>query len=101
MIARSSSRCVLAIPDSSRQFEQRFCIKVANLDTAEASVAFELPFDSIAESGYVTYIAGAETDSNTPEQPDLVTPQTTSIDTGSTFNYTAPGSSFAVLVVGV
>ncbi|KAL1724264.1 glycoside hydrolase superfamily [Schizophyllum commune] len=76
-------------------------IKVANLDTAEASVAFELPFDSIAESGSVTYIAGAETDSNTPEQPDLVTPQTTSIDTGSTFNYTAPGSSFAVLVVGV
>ncbi|KAL1732387.1 glycoside hydrolase superfamily, partial [Schizophyllum commune] len=46
-------------------------IKVANLDTAEASVAFELPFDSIVESGSVTYIAGAETDSNTPEQPDL------------------------------
>ncbi|KAL1759357.1 alpha-L-arabinofuranosidase C-terminus-domain-containing protein, partial [Schizophyllum commune] len=46
-------------------------IKVANLDTSEASVAFELPFDSIAESGSVTYIAGAETDSNTPEQPDL------------------------------
>ena len=66
-----------------------------------ASLTFQLPFDSVAESGVLTYITGSETDENTPEQPDLITPQTTSVETGSTFNYTAPGSSFGVLVVGV
>ncbi|KAL1697126.1 alpha-L-arabinofuranosidase C-terminus-domain-containing protein [Schizophyllum commune] len=76
-------------------------IKVANLATDPASLTFQLPFDSVAESGVLTYITGSETDENTPEQPDLITPQTTSVETGSTFNYTAPGSSFGVLVVGV
>ncbi|KAL1724265.1 glycoside hydrolase superfamily [Schizophyllum commune] len=76
-------------------------IKVANLATDAASLTFQLPFDSVAESGVLTYITGSETDENTPEQPDLVTPQTSTVETGSTFNYTAPGSSFGVLVVGV
>lgn len=75
--------------------------QVANLATDSASLTFQLPFDSVAESGVVTYITGSETDSNTPEQPDLVTPQTSTVETGSTFNYTALGSSFGVLVVGV
>ena len=75
--------------------------QVANLATDAASLTFQLPFDSVAESGVLTYITGSETDENTPEQPDLITPQTTSVETGSTFNYTAPGSSFGVLVVGV
>ncbi|KAL1668200.1 glycoside hydrolase superfamily [Schizophyllum commune] len=76
-------------------------IKVANLATDAASLTFQLPFDSVAESGVLTYITGSETDENTPEQPDLITPQTSTVETGSTFNYTAPASSFGVLVVGV
>ncbi|KAL1732386.1 glycoside hydrolase superfamily [Schizophyllum commune] len=76
-------------------------IKVANLATDAASLTFQLPFDSVAESGVLTYITGSETDENTPEQPNLITPQTSTVDTGTTFNYTAPGSSFGVLVVGV
>ncbi|KAL1740220.1 glycoside hydrolase superfamily [Schizophyllum fasciatum] len=76
-------------------------IKVANLDTQDADITFELPFDSVASSGTVTYITGGENDSNTPEKPDLITAQTKTVDTGRTFNYTAPGSSFGVLVVEV
>ncbi|KAI4521773.1 glycoside hydrolase [Schizophyllum commune Loenen D] len=76
-------------------------IKVANLATDAANLTFQLPFDSVAESGVLTYITGSETDENTPEQPDLVVPQTSTVETGATFNYTAPGSSFGVLVVGV
>lgn len=76
-------------------------IKVANMDAEDANMTFELPFNGVAESGTVTYITGNEADMNTPENPDLITPQTTTVQSSSSFGYTALGMSFAVLVVGI
>lgn len=53
----------------------------------------------MAKRGTLQLLQGSQNASNTPENPDLVTPVTSSINLGRIFNYTAPGFSVSVLTV--
>ena len=64
-----------------------------------AQVAFQLPFNNVATSGTVQVLKGAETASNTPGQPNLVVPTTSTIATGKTINFTAAAFSVSVIRV--
>ncbi|GJJ10701.1 hypothetical protein Clacol_004928 [Clathrus columnatus] len=75
-------------------------IKISNTDTASATLTFELPFQNIAPTVTVTVLTGAATASNTPENPNTITPKTSTISVpGKTFSYTAPPISVNVLSV--
>ncbi|GJJ10558.1 hypothetical protein Clacol_004785 [Clathrus columnatus] len=75
-------------------------IKISNTDTAIANLTFDLPFKKIAPTGTVTVLTGPATASNTPEEPDAITPQTTSIAIpGKRFSFTAPPISVNVISI--
>jgi alpha-L-arabinofuranosidase len=72
---------------------------VSNTVGTAAPLVFKLPFNNVASSGTLQILQGAETASNTPEQPNLIAPVTSTISTGKTLNYNAPGFSVSVIKV--
>ncbi|TFK36083.1 alpha-L-arabinofuranosidase [Crucibulum laeve] len=76
----------------------KIMIKVLNSATTSAVLTFVLSFENVENMGSVEVISGAATASNTPTTPELVTPITSSITVGQTFNYTAPAMSVSVLI---
>ncbi|PFH50482.1 glycoside hydrolase family 51 protein [Amanita thiersii Skay4041] len=76
-------------------------IKVSNTVSTAASLTFALPssFSTVATSGIVQVLTGAATASNTPTAPNTIVPVTSSISTGKTFNYNAPGFSVSVITL--
>ncbi|TFK36072.1 glycoside hydrolase family 51 protein [Crucibulum laeve] len=76
----------------------KIIIKVLNSATTSAVLTFVLSFENVENMGSVEVISGAATASNTPTTPELVTPITSSITVGQTFNYTAPAMSVSVLI---
>jgi alpha-L-arabinofuranosidase len=62
-------------------------------------MVFNLPFTNVASSATLQVLEGAQTASNTPEAPNTVVPTTSTISTGKTINYTAPGFSVSVIRV--
>ncbi|KAK0440615.1 glycoside hydrolase family 51 protein [Armillaria borealis] len=73
---------------------------VINRNDNATDVTFQLPFN-VSNAAAVTVLTGAKTSANTPSDPDLVLPQTSSISTGSTFDYSAPAFSVNVLVLNI
>ena len=71
--------------------------KISNVAAAEAPVTFALPFKHVASTGTVQVLTGPATDSNTPENPNLIVPVNSTVHTGKTFTYTAPPVSVNVL----
>ncbi|KAI0088820.1 glycoside hydrolase family 51 protein [Irpex rosettiformis] len=76
-------------------------IKVANTVGTAAQLVFQLPFNNVASSGTLQQLTGSQTASNTPEQPNLISPITSTISTGKTINFNAPGFSVSVIKVQV
>ncbi|KAH7921558.1 glycoside hydrolase family 51 protein, partial [Leucogyrophana mollusca] len=74
-------------------------IKIANTDTPAMEMTFELPYTTVSPTGTAQVLAGAPTASNSPTTPNAVVPVTSTINTGATFNYTAPGYSVTVLTI--
>ncbi|EIW76868.1 glycoside hydrolase family 51 protein [Coniophora puteana RWD-64-598 SS2] len=75
-------------------------IKVVNYANTTEDVTFQLPF-AVASSATVTVLTGDSTASNTPTDPNLVTPTTSAITIGQAFNYTAPAYSLSVINVSL
>ncbi|KAK0187261.1 glycoside hydrolase family 51 protein [Armillaria mellea] len=75
-------------------------IKVINRNDNATDVTFQLAFN-VSNTATVTVLTGAKTSANTPSDPDLVLPQTSSVSTGSTFDYSAPAFSVNVLVLTI
>lgn len=73
--------------------------QVSNIASTTAALSFQLPFKNVAAAGTLELLHGAPTASNTPQQPNLVVPVTSSITTGKTINYSAPGFSVSVIKV--
>jgi alpha-L-arabinofuranosidase len=71
--------------------------QVSNTIGAAAPLAFVLPFAKVSSTGTAQVLTGAMDASNTPTTPNLVAPKTSTITTGKTFNYSAPGFSISVL----
>ncbi|KAF8589136.1 glycoside hydrolase family 51 protein [Ramaria rubella] len=75
-------------------------IKIANTDTAAATLTFELPFNTVARTGTATVLTGAATTSNTPTAPNTIVPKTSTIQIpGKRFSFTAAPISVNVLSV--
>ncbi|TBU48917.1 glycoside hydrolase [Dichomitus squalens] len=73
-------------------------IKVANAGNASASITFDMSqFSTVASSGTLQLLTGPETASNTPEAPQTILPETSTISTGKSFTYNA--SAFSVSVI--
>jgi alpha-L-arabinofuranosidase len=62
-------------------------------------MTFQLPFANVASSGTVQLLTGDANASNTPDAPKSVVPSNQTVVTGTTFRWTAPGYSVAVLTV--
>lgn len=63
-------------------------------------LVFELPeFTDVATNGTAELLTGPRTAANTPATPGVITPVTSSIVTGNTFNYTAPAWSLTVITL--
>ncbi|PCH45069.1 glycoside hydrolase family 51 protein [Wolfiporia cocos MD-104 SS10] len=76
-------------------------IKLVNFAGNASDVTFDLSsFSSVSSTGSLQLLTGSETTSNSPETPNAAIPVTSSITTGSTFNYTAPGYSVSVITLG-
>ncbi|THU91952.1 arabinofuranosidase [Dendrothele bispora CBS 962.96] len=75
-------------------------IKIANTAGTTETLNFELPF-AVSSTGSAQVLTGAQTASNTLDDPDAVTPQTSSITAGQNFSYDAPGFSVNVLTLTV
>ena len=63
-------------------------------------MTFVLPFN-IASSGTLQLLTGTPTASNTPANPTLFAPVSSTISTGSTFNYNAPAVSVSVITLTI
>ncbi|KAJ7512579.1 alfa-L-arabinofuranosidase precursor [Mycena galericulata] len=74
-------------------------IKISNTVGTPAPLTFKLPFATVAKTGTAQVLTGAATASNTPTTPDLVVPKNSTVPTGKTFSYTAPGFSVSVLTL--
>ncbi|KDR74756.1 hypothetical protein GALMADRAFT_227157 [Galerina marginata CBS 339.88] len=77
-------------------------IKISNTATTATTLTFVLPFKTVATKGTIQLLGGGgtnETLSNTPANPTLFVPVTSSINTAKTFNYVAPASSVSVLTI--
>ena len=61
---------------------------------------FNLAFGDVANSGTLQLLHGSPTSSNTPEKPNLIALQTSTIATGKLSDYTAPSYSLGVITVG-
>ncbi|KAL0571025.1 hypothetical protein V5O48_010931 [Marasmius crinis-equi] len=81
----------------ARKGEDEIIIKIANAGEAAQNLTFALPFDNIASTGNLQVLTGPANASNTPDTPDAVTPRETTIATGKTFDYEAPGYSVTVV----
>ncbi|KJA18790.1 glycoside hydrolase family 51 protein [Hypholoma sublateritium FD-334 SS-4] len=75
-------------------------IKVSNTAASAAPLTFVLPF-SISSSGTLQLLTGTATASNTPTNPTLFAPVSSTISTGSTFNYNAPAVSVSVITLTI
>ncbi|KAJ3795568.1 glycoside hydrolase family 51 protein [Lentinula aff. detonsa] len=73
-------------------------VKVVNTVGTASNVTFQLPFP-VEDSATVQLLIGAETDSNTPNAPNTVSPQTSTITVDQTFAYNAPGFSVSALTL--
>ncbi|KAJ7716262.1 alpha-L-arabinofuranosidase C-terminus-domain-containing protein [Mycena maculata] len=78
---------------------QEIIIKVSNTVGTTAPLTFVLPFATVANTGTAQVLTGAATASNTPTTPNLVVPKNSTIPTGKTFSYNAPGFSVSVLTL--
>jgi len=78
---------------------QEIIIKISNTVSTAAPLTFVLPFATVAATGTAQVLTGAEIASNTPTTPNLVVPKNSTIRTGKTFSYTAPGFSVSVLTL--
>ncbi|KAH8083330.1 glycoside hydrolase family 51 protein [Cristinia sonorae] len=76
-------------------------IKISNTVATAAAMTFQLPFNTVASTGSLQQLHGAQTASNTPAQPQLIVPVTSSIPTGKTFDFNAPGFSVNVITIRV
>ncbi|KAH6900844.1 arabinofuranosidase [Coprinopsis sp. MPI-PUGE-AT-0042] len=74
-------------------------IKAINVGAIANAITFELPFNTVANTGTAEVLSGNETDSNTPSNPNKIVPKKINIPTGKAFDYTAPAYSVSVLVV--
>jgi len=72
-------------------------IKISNTVATAAPLTFNVPFNTVATSGTAQVLSGAATTSNTPTTPNAAVPKTSTITTGKTFTYNAPGFSVSVL----
>ncbi|KAL0069027.1 hypothetical protein AAF712_004021 [Marasmius tenuissimus] len=81
----------------ARRGEDETIIKVVNAGGEAQTLTFALPFDNVASSGTLQLLTGPANASNTPDAPDAVTPKESTITTGETFDYEAPGYSLSVL----
>jgi len=72
-------------------------IKISNTVGTAAPVTFVLPFATVARTGTAQVLSGAAVASNTPTTPAAVVPKSSTITTGKTFTYNAPGFSVSVL----
>ncbi|PPQ85023.1 hypothetical protein CVT25_010412 [Psilocybe cyanescens] len=74
-------------------------IKISNTASSASTLTFILPFKNVASKGSLQLLTGAATSSNTPTNPNLLAPVTSTIVTGQTFNYTAPAVSVNVITI--
>ena len=74
-------------------------MQVVNPSPNDEDMSIQLAFSNVASSGTLQLLHGAPNSSNTPQNPTLVTPQTSTITTGKTFNYTALSYSLGVITV--
>ncbi|KAK1221325.1 hypothetical protein PQX77_015872 [Marasmius sp. AFHP31] len=81
----------------AKRGEDEIIIKVANGGGEAQTLTFALPFDNVASSGTLQLLTGPANASNTPDAPDAVTPQESTVTTGKSFDYEAPGYSLSVL----
>ncbi|EKM75678.1 hypothetical protein AGABI1DRAFT_116269, partial [Agaricus bisporus var. burnettii JB137-S8] len=72
-------------------------IKVSNTGGSTSRLTFNLPFNNVATSGTAQILTGSGTASNTPNNPNLITPQSRNIQTGRSFTFDAPAVSVSVL----
>ncbi|KAG7440129.1 glycoside hydrolase family 51 protein [Guyanagaster necrorhizus] len=75
-------------------------LQVINRNVNTTDVTFELPFN-VSDTATAMVLTGEKTSANLPSDPDLVLPRTSSISTGSIFDYSAPGFSVNVLVLDI
>ncbi|KAG6810930.1 hypothetical protein H0H92_009737 [Tricholoma furcatifolium] len=78
---------------------QSIIIKVVNTISTETPITFVLPFSTVATSGTLQLLQGSETTSNTPTDPTAAVPVKSTISTGKTFTYEAPGFSISVITL--
>ncbi|OCB83935.1 glycoside hydrolase [Sanghuangporus baumii] len=71
-------------------------VKLANAGASAADVEFSLPFE-VSPDATLTVLSGGQNDSNTPDAPDTITPQTSAFDASSDFVLNAPPFSLSVL----
>ncbi|PCH44947.1 glycoside hydrolase family 51 protein [Wolfiporia cocos MD-104 SS10] len=75
-------------------------IKLVNTAGSASDVIFDLSsFSSVSDVGSLQLLTGSETTSNSPETPNAAIPVTSSITTGSTFNYNVPGYSISAITL--
>lgn len=76
---------------------RHFPRQISNTIGTAVSLTFVLPFASVSATGTAQVLRGAMAASNTPNTPNLIVPQTSTITAGKTFDYNAPGFSVSVL----
>ncbi|KAF8962334.1 glycoside hydrolase family 51 protein [Flammula alnicola] len=74
-------------------------IKISNTAASAAPLTFVLPFGTVSSTGTAQVLTGTGTASNTPTNPNLIVPVTSTITTGKTFNYNAPAVSVSVITL--
>ncbi|KAH6909588.1 hypothetical protein BKA70DRAFT_1221813 [Coprinopsis sp. MPI-PUGE-AT-0042] len=87
---------------STRQISAQrsnFPVRQSTSEAIANAITFELPFNTVANTGTAEVLSGNETDSNTPSNPNKIVPKKINIPTGKAFDYTAPAYSVSVLVV--
>jgi len=70
---------------------------VINAAEDSETVAFELPFDNIADSGTAQVLTDPGSTSSTLDEPDAIVRKTSDISVGQSFSHEAPGFSVSVL----
>ncbi|KZT22850.1 glycoside hydrolase family 51 protein, partial [Neolentinus lepideus HHB14362 ss-1] len=77
--------------------------QVANTVSTSSALVFQLPsgVSVSSTSGTLQVITGSQNATNSPSNPNAVTPTTSTITVGSTINYNAPGYSVSLITVPV
>ncbi|PPQ80595.1 hypothetical protein CVT25_001557 [Psilocybe cyanescens] len=76
-------------------------IKISNTAANADTVTFSLPFSNVASTGTLQLLTGSATGSNTPSNPNLFAPVTSTISTGKTFTYNPPAVSVSVITISL